>query len=92
MEPGWVEIVVQLFMPLEPQASGQLAVRANPISLSQAASGYHEHWPHGRGVFHNPSKTFVNWVNEGDHLRIISMQDGGDGELKKKRKEEKRLC
>lgn len=46
----------------------------------QAASGYHEHWPHGRGVFHNPDKTFVNWVNEGDHIRIISMQDGGDVE------------
>ena len=44
----------------------------------QAASGYHEHWPHGRGVFHNPDKTFVNWVNEGDHVRIISMQNGGD--------------
>jgi len=46
----------------------------------QAASGYHMHWPHGRGVFHNPEKTFVNWVNEGDHLRIISMQNGGDVE------------
>jgi protein-arginine kinase len=44
----------------------------------QAASGYHEHWPHGRGVFHNPDKSFVNWVNEGDHVRIISMQNGGD--------------
>jgi protein-arginine kinase len=44
----------------------------------QAASGYHEHWPHGRGVFLNPAKTFVNWVNEGDHLRIISMENGGD--------------
>jgi len=44
----------------------------------QAASGYHEHWPHGRGVFHNPDKTFVNWVNEGDHVRVISMQNGGD--------------
>jgi len=44
----------------------------------QAASGYHEHWPVGRGVFHNKSKTFVNWINEGDHLRIISMQNGGD--------------
>ena len=44
----------------------------------QAASGYHEHWPHGRGVFHNPDKTFVNWINEGDHLRIISMNNGGD--------------
>mmetsp|Transcript_42581 Transcript_42581/g.56206 ORF Transcript_42581/g.56206 Transcript_42581/m.56206 type:complete len:123 (+) Transcript_42581:896-1264(+) len=44
----------------------------------QAASGYHECWPHGRGIFHNRDKTFLNWVNEGDHLRIISMQRGGD--------------
>ena len=44
----------------------------------QAASGYHEHWPHGRGVFHNNDKTFINWVNEGDHLRIISMEEGSD--------------
>jgi protein-arginine kinase len=46
----------------------------------QAASGYHEFWPHGRGVFLNPDKSFVNWVNEGDHIRIISMQKGGDVE------------
>lgn len=44
----------------------------------QAASGYHEHWPHGRGVYLNMAKTFINWVNEGDHLRIISMEMGGD--------------
>eukprot|EP01043_Picozoa_sp_COSAG02_P003660 COSAG02_NODE_91_length_37690_cov_91.664840_4_plen_449_part_00 len=44
----------------------------------QAASGYHTYWPEGRGVFHNKSKTFVNWLNEGDHLRIISMEQGGD--------------
>ncbi len=44
----------------------------------QAASGYHEHWPHGRGVYLNNAKTFVNWVNEGDHLRIISMEPDGD--------------
>merc|ERR1719183_593272 len=46
----------------------------------QAASGYHVAWPHGRGVFHNPEKSFVNWVNEGDHIRIISMQSDGDVE------------
>ncbi|MFK5927831.1 MAG: phosphagen kinase, partial [Desulfuromusa sp.] len=44
----------------------------------QAASGYHEHWPYGRGVYLNKAKTFINWVNEGDHLRIISMEMGGD--------------
>lgn len=36
------------------------------------------YWPTGRGIFHNKDKTFLVWVNEEDHLRIISMQQGGD--------------
>ncbi|KAI1722750.1 putative arginine kinase F46H5.3 [Ditylenchus destructor] len=36
------------------------------------------YWPTGRGIFHNNSKTFLVWVNEEDHLRIISMQEGGN--------------
>lgn len=44
----------------------------------QAASGYHVNWPHGRGIFHSTAKEFILWVNEGDHLRIISMEKGGD--------------
>ncbi|CAJ0935337.1 unnamed protein product, partial [Mesorhabditis belari] len=35
-------------------------------------------WPKGRGIFHNKDKTFLVWVNEEDHLRIISMQNGGN--------------
>ena len=35
-------------------------------------------WPKGRGIFHNDAKTFLVWCNEEDHLRIISMQPGGD--------------
>lgn len=27
---------------------------------------------------HNDSKTFLVWINEEDHLRIISMQKGGN--------------
>ena len=34
-------------------------------------------WPTGRGIFHNKEKTFLVWVGEEDHLRIISMQQGG---------------
>lgn len=37
-----------------------------------------EDWPVGRGIFHNDDKTFLIWVNEEDHLRIISMQQGGN--------------
>jgi len=36
------------------------------------------YWPSGRGIFHNEKKNFLVWVNEEDHLRIISMQMGGD--------------
>lgn len=35
-------------------------------------------WPTGRGIYHNDNKTFLVWINEEDHLRIISMQMGGD--------------
>ncbi|XP_057303025.1 arginine kinase-like isoform X2 [Hydractinia symbiolongicarpus] len=44
----------------------------------QAASGYHQYWPEGRGIFCSKDKTFLLWINEGDHLRIISMEKGGD--------------
>jgi len=43
----------------------------------RAASGYDD-WPTGRGIFHNKDKTFLIWVNEEDHLRLISMQMGGN--------------
>jgi len=36
------------------------------------------YWPSGRGIYHNKNKTFLVWVNEEDHLRIISMQNGGN--------------
>lgn len=35
-------------------------------------------WPDNRGIYHNESHTALCWVNEEDHCRIISMEDGGD--------------
>lgn len=35
-------------------------------------------WPNGRGIFHNTDKTFLVWVNEEDHMRVIAMQQGGN--------------
>lgn len=35
-------------------------------------------WPQGRGIFQNQHKTFLAWVNAADHLRIISLQNGGN--------------
>lgn len=39
------------------------------------ANGYDD-WPNGRGIFMNKDKNFLVWVNEEDHIRIISMQKG----------------
>ena len=44
----------------------------------QADSGYHRWWPYGRGIYLNKTRTFAIWLNEGDHIRIISIQEGGD--------------
>jgi len=35
-------------------------------------------WPNNRGIFHNDTQTALCWVNEEDHCRIISMEDGGN--------------
>lgn len=43
-----------------------------------ASYGVYDDWPDNRGIFHNPEKTFLVWINEEDQLRIISMQPGGD--------------
>ncbi|RTG83976.1 creatine kinase [Schistosoma bovis] len=49
----------------------------NDDPVLRDAGGYRD-WPVGRGIFHNNSKTFLVWVCEEDHMRIISMQQGGD--------------
>merc|ERR1712063_27983 len=35
-------------------------------------------WPHARGIYHNDAKTALVWVNEEDHLRVISMPNGSN--------------
>jgi len=35
-------------------------------------------WPNNRGIFHNDTQTALCWVNEEDHCRIISMENGCD--------------
>jgi len=52
----------------------QMPKQSNCLYYSGAANN----WPHGRGIFHNNDKTFLAWVNEEDHCRIISMSTDGD--------------
>lgn len=47
-----------------------------PDSTLLLSSGCGRHWPDARGIFHNDEKTFFVWINEEDHMRIISMQKG----------------
>jgi creatine kinase len=49
-----------------------------PVSPLLLASGMARDWPDARGIFHNDKKNFLVWVNEEDHLRVISMEKGGD--------------
>merc|ERR1712232_190998 len=35
-------------------------------------------WPQARGIYHNEAKSALVWVNEEDHLRIISMEKGNN--------------
>jgi len=50
-----------------------------PVSPLLIASGMARDWPDGRGFFINKDRTLVVWVNEEDHSRIISMQQGDQG-------------
>merc|ERR1719158_298377 len=47
-----------------------------PDSTLLLCSGMGRHWPDARGIFHNTEENFFVWVNEEDHMRIISMQKG----------------
>jgi len=50
-----------------------------PVSPLLIASGMARDWPDGRGFFINKEQTLVVWVNEEDHSRIVSMQQGDQG-------------
>ncbi|VDK51442.1 unnamed protein product [Anisakis simplex] len=53
------------------------SIQPRALRFLQAANAC-RYWPTGRGIYHNNAKTFLVWVNEEDHLRIISMQNGGN--------------
>jgi len=38
----------------------------------------HRDWPDARGIFHNVDKNALVWLNEEDHMRIISMEMGAN--------------
>ena len=49
-----------------------------PVSPLLLSAGMARDWPDARGIWHNHSKNFLVWVNEEDHIRVISMERGGN--------------
>merc|ERR1719219_1617612 len=49
-----------------------------PDSTLLLSSGMGRHWPDARGIYHNNDKNLFVWLNEEDHMRIVSMQKGDD--------------
>jgi len=49
-----------------------------PVSPLLLSAGMARDWPSGRGVYLSSTEDFIVWVNEEDHMRIVSMQKGGD--------------
>merc|ERR1712136_348515 len=49
-----------------------------PVSPLLTCAGMARDWPDGRGIWHNEAKNFLVWVNEEDHLRVISMEKSGN--------------
>ncbi|XP_018336258.1 arginine kinase-like [Agrilus planipennis] len=47
----------------------------NPILMSGNVYNY---WPSGRGIFYNDNLDFVVWVNQKDHIRVISIEENGN--------------
>ncbi|KAJ8340277.1 hypothetical protein SKAU_G00349100 [Synaphobranchus kaupii] len=49
-----------------------------PVSPLLTCAGMARDWPDARGIWHNNDKTFLVWINEEDHTRVISMEKGGN--------------
>ncbi|XP_056093747.1 creatine kinase S-type, mitochondrial isoform X1 [Rhinichthys klamathensis goyatoka] len=49
-----------------------------PVSPLLTCAGMARDWPDARGIWHNNEKTFLIWINEEDHSRVISMEKGGN--------------
>ncbi|XP_013382212.1 creatine kinase M-type [Lingula anatina] len=49
-----------------------------PVSPLLTCAGMARDWPDARGIWHNENKDFLVWVNEEDHIRVISMEKGGN--------------
>lgn len=50
----------------------------HPDSTLLLSTGCARHWPDARGVWENDDSNLFVWVSEEDHMRIVSMERGGN--------------
>ncbi|XP_077587537.1 creatine kinase, testis isozyme-like [Stigmatopora nigra] len=49
-----------------------------PVCPMLLSTGMARDWPDGRGVWHNADKSFLVWLNEEEHLKVITVEKGGN--------------
>uniref|UniRef100_A0A3B1JDN2 Creatine kinase U-type, mitochondrial n=1 Tax=Astyanax mexicanus TaxID=7994 RepID=A0A3B1JDN2_ASTMX len=64
--------------PTDLDASKDHFLFDKPVSPLLTCAGMARDWPDARGIWHNNEKTFLVWINEEDHTRVISMEKGGN--------------
>jgi len=77
-----IEAIQYMHFPLK---GNYYSLQASPIQSCfrkgdrfQEAAGINRDWPDSRGVFESDDNRFLVWINEEDHLRIISIDRTGD--------------
>uniref|UniRef100_A0A3Q2YMJ2 Creatine kinase S-type, mitochondrial n=1 Tax=Hippocampus comes TaxID=109280 RepID=A0A3Q2YMJ2_HIPCM len=64
--------------PTDLDASKDHFLFDKPVSPLLTSAFMARDWPDARGIWHNNEKTFLIWINEEDHTRVISMEKGGN--------------
>nr|XP_061798080.1 creatine kinase, testis isozyme-like isoform X2 [Nerophis lumbriciformis] len=49
-----------------------------PVCPQVLSSGMARDWPDGRGIWQNDDKSLLVWLNEEEHLKVISIEKGGN--------------
>ncbi|KAJ8380670.1 hypothetical protein SKAU_G00014480 [Synaphobranchus kaupii] len=76
--PFLIHPVLPLCHPLLAHSLQDHFLFDKPISPLLTCAGMARDWPDARGIWHNNEKTFLIWINEEDHTRVISMEKGGN--------------
>ena len=67
---------------ITPEDHGYLSSRnflfCKPVSPLVVSARMVRGWPDARGVWLNRNENFMAWVNAEDHVKLISMEEGGD--------------